>query len=61
MARQEKIEHLVETIDDAIGRAEHLGLAFVVLILDMARLEVDQAEHHSQEMMPTVRPFGKPA
>jgi hypothetical protein len=53
MARQEKIEHLANTIEEAIARAEQLGLTFVVFILDMARVEVDQIEHNSSEDMVT--------
>lgn len=59
MGRQEEMERLIETIEDAILRAEHLGLTFAVHILDMARLEVDQAEQHHIKIMPTTRPFGK--
>ena len=51
MARQEKIELLAKTIDEAIARAEQLGLTFVVFILDMARVEVDQTENHISEYM----------
>jgi hypothetical protein len=53
MAKQEKMELLANTIDEAIARAEQLGLTFVVFILDMARVEVDQTERNSQEYMAT--------
>jgi hypothetical protein len=53
MARQEKIELLANTIDEAIARAEQLGLTFVVFILDMARVEVDQTEQDTSEYMLT--------
>ena len=59
MARQEEIEHLVKTIDDAIEHAEGLELTFAAFILNMARLEVEQTEYDIQEFMPTVRPFRK--
>jgi hypothetical protein len=59
MARQEKIEQLVKTIDDAIARAEQLELTFAVFILGMARLEVEQEDYDIPEFMPTVTPFRK--
>lgn len=57
MERHTKIEHLRSTLDEAITCAEQAGLAFVVLILDMARLEVDQSAERSGGG--TVTPFGK--
>jgi hypothetical protein len=59
MTKQEKIEHLVETIDDAITRAEQLELTFAAFILNMARLEVEQAEYDIPEFMATITPFRK--
>ncbi len=53
MAKQEKMELLANTIDEAIARAEQLGLTFVVFILDMARVEVDQTERDSLQYMAT--------
>jgi hypothetical protein len=44
MLHENGIRTLVETIDDAIERAEDLGLAFVAGILMMARLEAVQTE-----------------
>ena len=59
MARQEKMEQLVKTIDDAIARAEQLELTFAVFILGMARLEVEQEDYDIPEFRPTVTPFRK--
>jgi hypothetical protein len=59
MARQEEIEHLVKTIDDAIARAEQLELTFAAFILGMARLEVEQKDYDIPEFMATVTPFRK--
>lgn len=44
MFRENKTRVLVEKIDDAIERAEDLGLTFVAGILMMARLEAVQTE-----------------
>lgn len=41
MERHAAIDHLRRTIDEAIGCAGQAGLPFVVLLLDMARLEVE--------------------
>jgi hypothetical protein len=52
------IEHLRGAIDEAIGCAEQAGLPFGVLLLDMARQEVDQStEDHS--IVPITRLLGK--
>ena len=59
MARQEKIEQLVKTIDDAISLAEQLELTFVVFILGMARLEVEQADYDIPEFTAIIKPFRK--
>ena len=59
MARQEKIEHLVKTIDEAITLAEQFELTFAVFILGMARLEIEQEDYDIPEFMPTVTPFRK--
>jgi hypothetical protein len=59
MERHTKIEHLRSTLDEAITCAEQAGLAFVVLILDMARLEVDQSIESNGGSMPTANSFGK--
>ena len=59
MARQEKIEHLVKTIDDAITLAEQLELTFAVFILGMARLEVEQVDYDIPEFMAIIKPFRK--
>ena len=60
MERQTKIRQLRDAIDEAVAYADEAGLAFVVLILDIARLEVDQSTDYNGESMPTTRPFGKP-
>jgi hypothetical protein len=59
MARQEKIEHLVKTIDEAITLAEQFELTFAVFILGMARLEVDHADFDIPEFMAIIKPFRK--
>jgi cell division protein FtsL len=59
MRRQDETEHLVKIIEDAMLRAERLGLTLAVHILDIARLEVDQTEQHHIRIMPTGTPFGK--
>lgn len=59
MERPKKIEDLVETIDKAIASAERLGLTFAVRILDMARLEVEQAEQNNVVIMSTAKLFCK--
>jgi hypothetical protein len=58
MDRHTKIKRLRNTLDEAITCAEQAGLAFVVLILDMARLEVDQSTA-SNGGIPTANSFGK--
>jgi hypothetical protein len=45
MFREDKTMSLLEKIDDAIERAEDLGLALVVSILKIARLELVQPEN----------------
>jgi hypothetical protein len=53
------IEHLRDSIDEAIGCAEQAGLAFVVLLLDMARLEVDQTTDDRSNIVPITSALGK--
>jgi hypothetical protein len=60
MERDKKIKQLRDALDEATACAEQAGLAFVVLILDIARLEVDQSTDHNGSSMPTTEPFGKP-
>jgi hypothetical protein len=45
MFPEDKTRSLLEKIDDAIERAEDLGLALVVSILKIARLELVQPEN----------------
>jgi hypothetical protein len=59
MQRQAKIEQLCRTLDEAIACAEQAGLTFVALILDMARLEVDQTAKSNVITMPSPRSLGK--
>lgn len=54
MERYRKINHLVEAIDGAIACAEQLDLTLAVHILEVARLEVDQAKQSNVEIMPTM-------
>ena len=53
------IEHLRDAIDEAIGCAEQAGLPFVVLLLDMARLEVDQSTEDHSNIVPITSALGK--
>ena len=53
------IEHLRGAIDEAIGCAEQAGLPFVVLLLDMAPLEVDQSTGDHSNIVPITRALGK--
>lgn len=53
------IEHLRDAIDQAIGCAKQAGLPFVVLLLDMARLEVDQSPEDHSNIVPITRALGK--
>ncbi len=59
MKKQAKIEQLCRRLDEAIVCAEQAGLSFVVLILDMARLEVDQTAKSNVITMSTSRRAGK--
>ena len=59
MTRQAKIEQLCSSLDEASGWAEQAGLAFVVMLLDMARLEVDQNVKSNVVTMPSSRMAGK--
>jgi len=60
MKRQANIEQLGRSLDEAVACAEQAGLTFVVLLLDMARLEVDRLNDGNVGIMPTSTPFGKP-
>jgi hypothetical protein len=60
MERHTKIMQLRNAIEEAIACADEAGLALVVLILEIARLEVDQSTDHTGDSMPTTEPFGKP-
>lgn len=60
MERHSKIKQLRDAIEEAIACADEAGLALVVLILDIARLEVDQSTNYNGDSMPTSAPFGKP-
>jgi hypothetical protein len=60
MERHTKIMQLRNAIEEAIACADEAGLALVVLILDIARLEVDQSADYNGDSMPTTEPFGKP-
>lgn len=55
MKQHSKIQQLRNSLDEAIVCAEQAGLAFVVLILDIARLEVDQSTDHNETSMPTTK------
>ncbi len=59
MTRRSKIEQLCSTIDAAVACAEQAGLPFVVLLLDMARLEVDQTTKNNVINLPTSRLLGR--
>jgi hypothetical protein len=59
MGRQQEMENLLKTIENAIVHADRLGLTFAVHILDIARVEVDQAEQHQEKIIPITRPFRK--
>ncbi|MGY8662378.1 hypothetical protein Q3C01_08410 [Bradyrhizobium sp. UFLA05-109] len=59
MRQQTNIEQLCRRLDEAIICAEEAGLSFVVMILDMARLEVDQSARSNVITMPTSRTLDK--
>ena len=59
MERHPGIEHLRTAIDEAIGCAGQAGLPFVVLLLDMARLEVDEATESHSNIVPITKSIGK--
>lgn len=59
MKQQAKIEQLCRRLDEAILCAEEAGLNFVVLILDMARLEVEQTAKINETTMPSSEWSGK--
>lgn len=59
MERHAAIEHLRSAINEAIGHAGQVGLPFVVLLLDMARLEVDEATENHSNIVPISKSFGK--
>ncbi len=60
MDRYAKIEQLRAALDDATEYAEEAGLTFVVLILDIIRVELDQStERGNGDSMPTAKSFGK--
>jgi hypothetical protein len=44
MTKEEEIQHLVQTINEAALRAERLELTFAAYLLGMARLAVDLPE-----------------
>lgn len=59
MNRPAKIEQLYKALDEANACAEQAGLRFVVLLLDMARLEVDQSTKNNVLNMPSPKSLGK--
>jgi len=59
MERHAAIEHLRSAIDEAIGCAGKANLPFVVLLLDMARLEVDEATENHSNIVPITKSVGK--
>jgi hypothetical protein len=59
MNRPEKIEQLYRALDEANACAEEAGLRFVVLLLEMARLEVDESTKNNVLSMPGPRSLGK--
>jgi hypothetical protein len=59
MKRQAAIEQLSRALDEAIACAEQADMALVVLILDMARLEVDRMAESNVVTMPSSGSTGK--
>jgi hypothetical protein len=59
MTRQAKIKQLCSTLDAAAVWADEVDLDLVVLLLDMARLEVDQIVKNNVVTMPSSRLLGK--
>lgn len=59
MEKQVAINHLRRAIDEALGCAGQAGLPFVVLLLDMARLEVDDATEDHSNIVPISKWVGK--
>jgi len=59
MTRRANIERLSKALDEAIACAEEADLTFVLVILEMARLEVDQTDNDNGVTMPSPRPSGK--
>jgi hypothetical protein len=59
MERHATVEHLRRAIDEAIGCAGQAGLPFVVLLLDMARLEVDETIQDRSNIVPITKLVSK--